>query len=147
MTSLSLSALILAPTEEVYQYVTAYGNDGPLDDAFQAKYGKVVSNQTNVYVTRENEGRDGDEGGREITWSSTFEYPTRRVMKAVNSRWANRVDVFRPVRGGTKWSIRWDTRVGGIRGAAQYLVFRLMGQRRFRRTVVDPVKRYFEGSQ
>ena len=37
MTSLSLSALILAPTEEVYQYVTAYGNDGPLDDAFQAK--------------------------------------------------------------------------------------------------------------
>ena len=147
MAFLSISTLIPAPPEDVYQYVTAYGNDGPLDDAFQAKYGNLVSNQRNVYVTREEDGRDGDEGREEITWSSTFEYPTRRVMVAVDSSWANRVDVFRPVRGGTKWSIRWDTRVGGIRGAAQYLVFRLMGHRRFRRAVVDPIKRNFEGSQ
>ena len=149
MARLNLSALIPAPPEDVYQYVTGYGKDGPLPDSFQAQYGKLVSNNDNVYVTEELEDSDeeGEESGEKITWNTTFEYPSRRVMEAVDSSWANRVDLFRPVRNGTRWTISWDPRVGGIRGVAQYVAFRLAVHRRFRRSVIDPVRAHFDGSR
>jgi len=143
MAYFDLSVFIEVPPEEVYQHVTAFGAAGPLDGAFQAKYGNILSRQGNVFLTQEEEGTDESAG--KITWRCTFEYPSRRVMEALDSSWANRVDLFRPVKGGTSWSIRWDTRIGGLKGIVQYVVFRLIGHRRLRRAMVDPVKAQLEG--
>ena len=144
MAYLNLSTFIPAPVEEVYEYVTAFGNDGPLDDAFQIEYGELLGRNGNVFVTQEEDTKGGDEGPKKTTWRCTFEYPGRRMMETLDSSWSDRVDLFRPVRGGTRWRIRWNTRIGGIRGVAQYLVFRLVGHKRLRHGILDPVRGHFD---
>jgi hypothetical protein len=145
MASLNLSAFIPATPEDVYRHVTAFDKDGPLEGEFKTKYGSVLSRDGNVFVTQEEVGNGKDGDAEKITWRCTFDYPSRRLMEAVDSTWANRVDVVRPARGGTRWSIRWDTHVGGVIGLVQHLVFRLVGHRRIRRAMVDPVKEHFKG--
>jgi hypothetical protein len=86
-----------------------------------------------------------DEGGERITWRCTFEYPTRRVMEALDSDFSHREDTFRPVGRGTMWDIRLDTRVGGLHGIVYYINFLLVGRRKLRRDIVEPVRRHFEG--
>ena len=145
MARLTSSTFIPAPLEEVFQHVTAFGKDGPVDDAaFQEKHGNVLSRHGDVFMTQEEDRGDGNEVAVRIRWKCTFEYPTRRVMEALDSSWADRVDQFRPASGGTVWRLYWDTHIGGLKGMAQYLVFLLVGSRRLRHNIVDPVKEHFE---
>ena len=133
---LNLSTFIAAPPEEVYAEVAVFDRRGPInEEAFRAKYGTVVSREGDIFVTREQLGEEQEP----ITWRCTFQYPAQRTMEAVDSLWAHRVDRFRPVNGGTRWTIRWDTRIGGLRGLAQYVFFRMAGHRRIRRRIVDEV--------
>ena len=112
------------------------------DDSFRTKYGDVLSHEGSVFVTRE-DGGGGEPGSQDITWRNTFEYPNRRVMEALDSDWADRIDFFRPEGGGTRWSIRWNTRVWGIKAVAQYLTFQLVSRRRLRREIIGPVTQHF----
>ena len=146
MVFLSLSTFVATPPEEVYQYVTAYGPDVPADEtAFQAKYSKVLSREDNVYVTQEEERKYEGEEPEKFTWRCTFEYPSLRTMQALDSGWADRTDRFRPEGGGTRWSIRWNTRTGGVKGLAHYLTFLLLRRRQLRGAIAVPVKAHFEG--
>ncbi len=147
MAHLTLHAFVASVPEEVYKYVTAFGDSGPMSDpAFRDKHGEVLSQNGNTYTTQE-EARPGEEGEVErITWRCTFEYPLRRSMVAMDSTWANREDTFRPQERGTRWTIRWDTRVGGGRGIAQYIVFCILGHRRSRRKFMEPVVGHFRSA-
>ena len=126
--------------------MTAFDKDGPTDGpAFRERYGTVLSSEGNTFVTSEVEHKEDRDAADKITWRCTFEYPRLRTMEALGSGWANRADLFLPVKDGTMWGIRWDTGIGGIRGLVQYIVFRLVGHKGVRRAIVDPVKGHFEG--
>ena len=166
MARLTLSILINAPLEEVYQYVTAFGKDGPVSlDAFQEKYGEILSQEGNVLVVEEwvgmeeeedeeewdgeEEGEDEEEADEEdesdyITWRCIYDYPNRRFMEAVDSNWADRLDQFRAARGGTRWEVQWRTKTGGVKGMLQYLWFLVIANRNYRRNILDPVRQHFK---
>ena len=125
------------PIEEVYEYVTGMGPDGPLDRIlFAQKYGEVVEESDEAIVTRV---LDGDS---EVVWSSTFDYPYRRVM-VVDSDSSDREDTFEVVKGGTKWTVIIHSKKGGIPGLMQWLYFQVIGKFRVGVPVISPVIFYF----
>ena len=126
------------PIEEVYEFVTGVGPDGPLDRAlFTQKYGEMVEESSETIVTRVSEG-DGD-----IIWRCTFEYPTRRVMEAVDSPSADREDTFETVKGGTKWTVTVHSKKSGLNGLVQWLYFQAIGKYRVGVPVLSPVIFHF----
>ena len=145
MARLRLSAFVNAPIEEVYEYVTAFGRDGPLDaESFREKYGVLLRREEDAFIVQEDVRAFPEDEPLLITWRCTFRYPLSRTMEALDSRWANRRDTFREVDDGTAWRVQWDTWGRGLRGIIQYLAFRLVGHRRIRRELLDPVKEHFE---
>lgn len=147
MARLRLVSFVAAPVEDVYQYVTAYGSDGPLDEAaFREKYGETVERGDDAIIVREDVRRYPQDDPELITWRCTFDYPTSRTMEALDSAWADRYDSFRADRDGTRWTVRWNTRLGGLRGIVQYVVFRLITHKSMRRGLVDQIKGHFEKS-
>lgn len=133
MARLAVTGLVTASPEEVYQFVTAYAPGGPVsEEALRTKYGRILSREGNTYLFEE----DGEEKAR---WRVRFEPPTRRVMEAIDSRWSDRTDLFQQARGGTRWTVVWQSKVGGVRGVLQLLVFHLFHKRRIRREIIQPV--------
>ena len=125
------------PIEEVYEFVTGVGPDGPLDSVlFAQKYGEVVEQRDGAFVTRVQDGDDV------VIWSSTFEYPDRRFM-VVDSSSANREDVFQTVKGGTKWTVIVHSKKGGIHGLVQWAYFQVIGKFRIGVPVLSPVVFHF----
>ena len=122
MARLRLASIVGAPIEEVYRHVTAYGPDGPLDDdRFREEYGDIVDRNGDgetVYV-REDVRRYPEDDPELITWRCLFDFPKSRTMEAVDSAWADRYDQFEPEGDGTRWTVVWDTRVGGLKGIVQ----------------------------
>ena len=79
MAKLTLSALILGERSQVYEYVTIYGSQGPTDlRSFREIYGTVIGQEDSTMITRDEEELDP------ITWNCTFDYPTERLMEAIN---------------------------------------------------------------
>ena len=145
MARLRLSVFIPAPIEDVYQYITDYDKDGPVsDEAFKAQYGTVIEQEGHNIVVEENVSRHPEDEPDLVTWRCTFIYPTERSMEALDSLWSDRYDFFRSANGGTRWTIRWRTKMGGVQGIIQYLFFQLHGQRRMKKDVLTPVKEHFE---
>ena len=135
---LSFHTTVPGPIEEVYEYVTAVGPDGPLDRVlFSQKYGEMVEETEGAVLTR-----DTDEGD-EVLWLCAFEYPTRRTMEAVESTWADREDVFEIVKGGTRWTVTFNPKTGGLQGLVQYLYFLAVGKYRVGVPVLSPVVQHF----
>lgn len=133
-----------APVEDVYRYVTGYEPDGTLDDAtVQEKYGEILEREDAAILVREDVRRYPEDDPDLVTWRCTFEYASSRKMEAVDSVWADRFDSFEAEGGGTRWTVRWNTRIGGLRGLVQYAVFRLRTHRSMRRDLLDPVKDHF----
>lgn len=146
MARLRLSVFIAAPIEDVYQYVTDYGEEGPVsDEAFKAQYGKVIEQDGHRFVIEEDVRRYPEDEPDIVTWRCTFTYPTERIMEAIDSLWSDRADSLRSANGGTQWTIRWRTKIGGVQGIVQYLFFQLFSNRRMKRDVLNPVKEHFEG--
>ena len=134
-----------APVEDVYRYVTGYGPDGSLDEAtVQEKYGEIIEREEGAILVREDVRRYPEDDPELITWRCPFEYASSRTMEALDSAWADRHDSFEAEDGGTLWTVRWNTRIGGLRGLVQYVVFRLRAHRWTRRDLLDPVKDHFE---
>ncbi len=144
MALLRLSVYIHAPIEDVYRHVTAFGADGPVsDEAFASRYGVVLGRDGDSIVVEEDVRHYPEDEPELVRWRCTFEYPTARRMDAVDSIWSDRYDSFRSEKDGTRWSVRWRTKIGGLHGAAQYIYFLLVGGRRMSREVFDPVRKHF----
>ena len=145
MAALVISTVIPAPIEEVYERITGFGRDGPVDDqSFQEKYGTLTERHGSTIVVQEDARVNPEDEPDLVSWRCTFDYPTSRTMEALDSTWAHRRDTFRSVGSGTRWSVRWDTQLGGLLGIAQNLVFRLVGHRRIRKQTFGPVRQHFE---
>ena len=143
MPKLKVSAVIKAPPEKVFEYVTAFGKDGPIDEqAFQERNGKVQSREESVFLTQEEEGPGKD---RLINWRCTFNYPTLRVKEARDSLWADRIDYFEPVNGGTRWSVEWRSKMGFITALVQFIIFKLRAQKIYRSQILQPTIDHFHG--
>ena len=148
MVRLRLSTFIAAPVEEVYERLTSYGRQGPLNqEEFQQKHGEILQQDENTFVVSEDVRNYPDDDPELITWRCTFDYPTARSMEAVDSPWAHRRDTLRSVPGGTHWRAQWDPHAGPVRGLIQYLFFLAVRQRRMRRELIDPIKEHFESSR
>ena len=138
MARLRLSVVVPAPQEQVYEYITAFGPQGPTDEsAFRDKHGEPLEREGNTIVTR-----DGDEE-EAITWRCTFNPPVRRHMEAVDSTWADRTDIFQEARSGTHWTVLFVTGRSGPVGFVQWLFFRLVTKSRIRRAIMEPVVHHF----
>ena len=139
---LSFHATVPGPIEEVYEYVTAVGPDGPVDRVlFAQKYGEPVEEYDGDAVLTRDTDEAGD--GEDTFWLCNFIYPTRRTMEAVESRWADREDVFEAVRGGTRWTVTFNPKTGGLQGLAQWLYFLAVGKYRIGVPVLSPVVHHF----
>jgi len=148
MALLRLTAFIAGPIEEVYPHVTAYGKDGPMSDtAFQDKYGTVIERNGDTVVFEEDIRSYPEDEPDLVSWRCRFDFPVSRTMEGIDTVWADRVDSFRSMRDGTRWDVQWQTGVGGIRGVIQYLFFTLVGHRRLRREILDPVRAQFEAAE
>lgn len=135
---LSFHTTVPGPIEEVYEYVTAVGPDGPTDRVlFSQKYGETVEETEGAVLTRDTDESD------EVLWLCAFEFPTRRTMEAVESTWADREDVFEAVKGGTRWTVTFNSKTGGLQGLVQYLYFLAVGKYRVGVPVLSPVVQHF----
>lgn len=138
MARLRIAATVPAPREDVYRFVTAWGPDGPDDEAaFTEKHGAVIERSDGAMVTRE----AGDDEA--LTWRCAFEYPASRVMEAVDSTWSDRLDEFRDTARGTRWVLTFVSKRDGFVGVVQWLFFHLMTRRNVRRAIVGPVLAHF----
>ncbi len=142
MPRLRISAVINVPIEEIYEYVTAFRRNEPIDEEdFQQKHGEIVSRERNVFMTMEEESVQ--DGTPAVRWRCTFEYPIRRVMEAIDSLWANRTDTFRMVHGGTHWSIEWMSKTGGLKGLLQLIYFKLRSRHIYYSRFILPTLEHF----
>ena len=141
MASLWLSVIVHAPQEQVYEYVTAFGPQGYTDEsAFRDKHGVPLEQEGNTIVTRDGDGEDA------ITWRCTFDPPARRHMKAVDSSWADRTDIFQEAGSGTRWTVLFVTGRNGPVGFVQWLFFHLVTKSRISLAMMEPVVRHFRDS-
>lgn len=135
---LSFHTNVPAPVEEVFEYITAFGADGPLDRVFFVqKYGEIVEEGGSVVLTRDTEEDD------DVLWRSTFNFPSRRTMEALESPWADREDVFETVRDGTRWTVTFIPKTRGLHGLVQYFYFQAIGKYRVGVPVLSPVVQHF----
>ena len=135
---LSFHCTVPGPIEEVYEYVTAVGPEGPVDKAlFIQKYGEPVQEIDGAFITRE-----ADEAG-DVVWLCTFTYPELRTMQAENAPWADREDVFESVKDGTRWTVTFSPKQGGLHGLVQWLYFQAVGKYRIGVPVLSPVVQRF----
>ncbi len=147
MVRLRLSTFIAAPVNDVYERVTFYGPDGPIDDeAFKRHYGETKERTNDVYLVTEDAKRYPDDPPELISWRCTFIYAKSRTMEAVDSIWADRQDNFVPEYDGTRWDVEWNVRTSWLRGLTQIFGFRIWAHKRMRTKLMDPVKEFFEGS-
>ena len=145
MFRLNLSTVISAPIREVFEYVSAYDDDGPVSqELFAAEYGRLVESDGDGFIVEEDVRRYPEDDPDLIRWRCTVRYPESRSKEALNELWAHRMDRFRSVDKGTAWKVSWTPRARGLKLVLQYLVFQLIGRRRLKRELVDPVRAHFE---
>ena len=144
MPILRINARIDAAPEEVYRHVALWDGDGPTDEArFTEHYGEIVERDGGSLVIDEDVSRYPDDPPDIVRWRCFFDFPERRQMVAVDSAWADREDIFTEENGGTRWRVRWRTKMGGIRGVLQIVYFWLVQGRAMSRDVFGPVKERF----
>ena len=144
MARLRLSAIIPAPIEDVYRHVTGYGADGIIDEEdFRDRLGEVADRDGDILFVEEDTSRHADDPPDMVTSRYAFDYPSERSMEAYDSVWASRYDSFRTADGGTRWTVTWVTKRRGPRSILQSVFFILLGQRRIRRQVIEPVSQQF----
>jgi len=145
MVRLRISTVVPAPVEKVYEHVTGYGPDGPVDEKrFQQTYSEDIRLTDDGYVYTEDIRRYPDDPEEIITWRCTFDYPSHRFMAALDSDWSHRRDVFEPVADATRWTVQWSPQSNLALGLIRFLYFKLKRGKVVRRELMDPVRRHFE---
>ena len=145
MVRLQISTRVPAPIEDVYQHVTAFGENGLLDiEVSHTEYSEDIHQVGEEYEYSEDVRRYPDDPEDIITWRCTFDFPHHRTMRAVDSDWSHRTDIFLADRGFTHWTVQWDTQDTLLRGVIKFIAFRLITNRSLRRRVLDRVREHFE---
>ena len=138
MPIIRIQAFVPGSPEAVFEHVTSFAATGRTNRrTLEEKYGKLVARDGDAYTFK-------DDSEEAASWSCTFQAPPHRVMRALDSKWADRFDWFQPSGDGTLWTIVWDTKVTGIRALTQGLGYRLAGKRRMYAQVFEPVVRHFQ---
>lgn len=123
--------------EDVYEYVTGVGPDGPLDHIlFEQKYGELVGQSDQTFVTKVS---DGDS---EIVWTTTFNYPSRRII-VLDPAASDREDTFVRIKDGTKWTVTLHSKTSGIQGLIQWLYFQAIGKYKVGVPILSPAIFHF----
>ena len=140
MLMLKLTTTIKATPEEIFEYVTGFGKDGPLDTVkFTKKYGEIEKQKDNVYlmiVEKDN-----------VKWRCFFNYPKIRTIESVNSRWSDRRDKFEATANGTKWTVEWAPKSHGLKALVQLIYFKLRGYKTYHKIIIKPVEDHFNGDK
>ena len=145
MVKIRLSARVQASVEDVYQHVTAHGEDGLMDDELvHEKYSDDIHVDGADFIYTEDTRRHEDDPPETITWRCSFDYPNQRVMRAVDSNWSHRTDTFQPDRGFTHWTVQWDIQDNLLRSIIKYLAYKVGTHRSLRRQIINPVVEHFE---
>ena len=133
--TLKYQTSVAASPEELFELVTGYPIDGQVrGEDLQDKYGEFLSGEGPSFTFRQNIG-----GG--VTWECWFDPPSRRIMRALDSSWSDRIDHFVPTPQGTLWLITWEVKARGAAVLTKWLAFNLFGKRTVGRKVVRPVLR------
>lgn len=150
MPMIQLKTIVPASPEAVYEYVTAYAITGRTGRrALEEKYGRLVGRDGDTYSFQDTASKDKpnapkDDSPEGVIWRCTFDPPNRRIMEALDPKWADRTDWFEPWDEGTLWTIVWVGKSRGFRTLAQWLLFQVKGKRQATAGVVRPVVAHFE---
>ncbi len=145
MVRLRISIVVPAPVGDVYEYVTAYGPEGPVDEEeFRQRYSENIRRTADGYVYTEDVRKYPDDPEEVITWPCNFQYPSLRFMTAVDSNWSHRRDDFAPSADATRWTVQWSTHGNLAQGLIQLLFFKIRRGKAITRDILDPVRRHFE---
>ena len=142
--------MVPASPEAVYEHVTGFAVTGRTGRrALEEKYGRLVGRDGDTYSFQDTARKDGpnapkDDSPEGVIWRCTFDPPKRRIMEALDAKWADRTDWFEPWEEGTLWTVVWVGKSTGFRIFAQWLLFQLKGKRQAIAEVVRPVVAHFE---
>ena len=137
MPNIGFQVQVPASPEQVFEYITRFPVSGrPSRRTLEDRYGRLLEQDGNDYTFQ-------DDTNEELRWRCTFDPPRQRVMRILESNWADRIDFFEPSEDGTIWTIVWELKTQGIRSYTQWLTFQLTGKRRTYEQVVAPVLRHF----
>ena len=138
MPIIKYQAVVPGVLEQVFEYVTGFSATGSVNRrALEEKHGRLIKQEGDTYTFQDNTVD-------ETLWQCTFDPPERRVMRAPESRWADRIDLFQTSADGTLWTVVWEPKVTGIRSYTQWLMFQLRGKSRVYQSIIMPVVRHFQ---
>jgi len=93
---------VTGPLEQVYEHVTGFTDGGPANlKSLEEKHGELVEQEGEIYIFK---GASEDDP----TWRCEYEHPSRRVMRAYESKWADRNDLFESADDSTLWTVEWQ---------------------------------------
>ena len=138
MPIIKFQTVVQGKIEQVYEHVTGFAATGRFNQkALEEKHGPLLEREGDTYIFRE----DSEDG---VTWRCAYDPPRQRIMRAQESNWADRIDLFEPRQEGTLWTVIWEPKARGFRAYTQWLGFRLRGKRQVYQEVILPVVRHFE---
>ena len=138
MPIIKVQAVVPGVLEQVFEYVTGFSATGSVNRrALEEKHGRLIKQEGDTYTFQ-------DDTVDETLWQCTFDPPERRVMRAPESRWADRIDLFQASPDGTLWTVVWEPKTKGFRSYTQWLSFRIRGKSRVYEGVIMPVVRHFQ---
>ena len=141
MPNIGFQVRVPATPGQVFEHLTSYPVAGhPSRRVLEDKYGKLLEQDGQDYTFQ-------DDTNEELRWQCTFEPPRQRVMRILESNWADRLDFFESSEDGTIWTVVWELKTQGFRAYTQWLTFQLTGKRRTYEQIVAPVLRHFSQAE
>ena len=138
MPIIKVQAVVPGLPDQVFEYVTGFSATGGVNRrALEEKHGRLIEQEGNTYTFQDNTDD-------ETVWNCTFDPPDQRVMRAQESRWADRIDLFQASPDGTLWTVVWEPKVQGFRAYTQWLMFHIRGKSRVYQSIIMPVVLHFQ---
>ena len=127
------------PLEQVYEYVTSFTDGGPVNQkVLEEKHGRLIEQEGETYIFK---GASDDDP----TWRCTYDPPRQRVMRAQESKWADRIDLFEAAGDdSTLWTVAWEPKATGIQAYTQWLGYHIRGKTHLYAEVILPVIVHFQ---
>ena len=128
---------IPAPIEHVYEHVTGFTDGGTANlKTLAEKHGELLELEGEIYVFK---GASEDDP----TWRCAYDHPRQRIMRAHESKWADRIDLFEAEDDGTLWTVEWEPKAKGIRSYIQLVGYHIRCKNHLYASVVIPVVTHF----
>ena len=78
------------------------------------------------------------------TWHCSYDHPRQRIMRAHESKWADRIDLFESADDQTLWTVEWQPKATGIQAYTQWLGYHIRGKSHLYAQVILPVIVHFQ---